>query len=83
MFEGSMEFEAMSLYGGIPHGGLVQSTKFGALLSVQENLWGPSGRNRVSSIFRQSLTVGKFGEHSKQKKIYLGCVLSRFKTSRG
>ena len=62
MFEGAMEFEAMSLYGGIPHGGLVRSTKFGALLSVQENLWGPSGRNRVSSIFRQSLTVGKFGE---------------------
>jgi hypothetical protein len=29
---------------------------------VQENLWGPNGRSRVSSIFRQSLTVGKFGE---------------------
>ena len=62
MYEGQMRFDAMSLYGGIPHGGLIQSTKFEALLGVQKNLWGPNGRGRLNSIFRQSLNVGKFGE---------------------
>ena len=66
MFERNMKFDAMSLYGGIPHGGLVRSTKFDALLSVQENLWGPNGRSKLNAIFRQSLTVGKFGEVTSQ-----------------
>jgi len=66
MFEKSIKFDAMSLYGGIPHGGLVRSTKFDALLSVQENLWGPNGRSKLNAIFRQSLSIGKYGEVTSQ-----------------